>query len=455
MKLTNNLNYLIIINTPNNLCEKLIDLLETTYKVSYFDNKIHEKIIFLNKYEIKEFIKNNKKIWNDSYKITIIRNTYDRFIYSIKEYQKINNISMDRLISTYSEINNVCQYPCTHFLKNIDDFSKFLVGYNLFSLQSDLVYNNVINYDYIIRFEDLNNNINKLFKILNINLTSNINFKIEELDFLNSENLTCVNKIFLSDIIIFRYDLKINIDTNSSKNIKKINFIIPFRDRHKELRQLYKAMKKWLKIPYHIYVINQLNRGKFNRGKLINIGFSIINDEENYYCTHDVDLIPLTDNINNLYNENIGNNIISIFSGHNKSLGGIVMFNHTTFKNLNGFSNNYQGWGCEDRDFYFRTKTMNLNIIRKFIKNEDEKKQLFKKYYNDIGTLLPRYKKNVNRNNEYLNTFIHNNNIKKFIENDGINTCSYEIVSIKQEQTIKDKTHILTGWNTTIIDILI
>ena len=97
---------------------------------------------------------------------------------------------------------------------------------------------------------------------------------------------------------------------------------------------------------------------------------------------------------------------------------------------------------------------MNINIYRKYIKDEDEKKGLFRKYYKDIGITLPRYKKNVSKNTEYLNNFIQSKNIKEFMENDGINNCSYEILSIKQEQTLGDKTHILTGWNTTI-DVLI
>ena len=56
MKLNNPYEYLIIINTPNNLCEKLLDLLETQYKISFFDSKYYEKIIFLEKYEIKNLL---------------------------------------------------------------------------------------------------------------------------------------------------------------------------------------------------------------------------------------------------------------------------------------------------------------------------------------------------------------------------------------------------------------
>ena len=403
MKLNNPYEYLIIINTPNNLCEKLLDLLETKYKISFFDSKHYEKIIFLEKYEVNKFIINNENIWNTSYKITIIRNSYDRFIYATKQFQKIRNTSIENLISKYSKFNNSCIFPQSSFLENINKYSKFVLGYNLFSLQSDLVNDNTIKYNFIIRYENMTDSLNRLFTILDINLVPQINNEIENLDFLSSDNLVSINKIFLTDFIIFRFDLMINKTIKENNLKKKINFIVPFRDRHKELRQLYKEMKNHMSIPYHIYVINQVNRAKFNRGKLINIGYSIINDYDSCYCTHDVDLIPISPNINNLYIEQIEDHIISIFSGHKKSLGGIVMFNHDTFKKSNGFSNNYQGWGCEDRDFFFRNKALNINISRKFIKDEDEKKGLFRKYYKDIGMTLPRYKKNISKNTEYLN----------------------------------------------------
>ena len=32
------------------------------------------------------------------------------------------------------------------------------------------------------------------------------------------------------------------------------------------------------------------------------------------------------------------------------------MFNHETFYKSNGFSNKYQGWGCEDRDFFLEIR---------------------------------------------------------------------------------------------------
>ena len=107
----------------------------------------------------------------------------------------------------------------------------------------------------------MNDNLSNLFNNLNINLKPNINNPIENLDFLSSHNLVNLNKIFLTDFILFRFDLLIN-KKMKENNLKKINFIVPFRDRHKELRQLYKEMKKYMNIPYHIYVINQVNRAE-------------------------------------------------------------------------------------------------------------------------------------------------------------------------------------------------
>ena len=85
---------------------------------------------------------------------------------------------------------------------------------------------NTIKYDFIVRYESMNDNLSNLFNNLNINLKPNINNPIENLDFLSSNNLVNLNKIFLTDFILFRFDLLIN-KKMKENNLKKINFIVP------------------------------------------------------------------------------------------------------------------------------------------------------------------------------------------------------------------------------------
>lgn len=42
-----------------------------------------------------------------------------------------------------------------------------------------------------------------------------------------------------------------------------------------------------------MYVVEQLGRGPFNRGALINAGFLVAAQQSHYVAIHDVDLLPL------------------------------------------------------------------------------------------------------------------------------------------------------------------
>lgn len=76
--------------------------------------------------------------------------------------------------------------------------------------------------------------------------------------------------------------------------------IVPFRDRFEELLQFVPHMDRFLSqqdTPFHIFVINQVDRFRFNRASLINVGFSVAKDDFDYLAMHDVDLLPLNKNL--------------------------------------------------------------------------------------------------------------------------------------------------------------
>lgn len=81
---------------------------------------------------------------------------------------------------------------------------------------------------------------------------------------------------------------------------KKLALIIPFRDRFEELLQFVPHMNRFLNrqhIPHHIFVINQIDRFRFNRASLINVGFLFVKDTFDYIAMHDVDLLPLNEDL--------------------------------------------------------------------------------------------------------------------------------------------------------------
>jgi xylosylprotein 4-beta-galactosyltransferase len=85
----------------------------------------------------------------------------------------------------------------------------------------------------------------------------------------------------------------------SNPNKKKLALIVPFRDRFEELLQFVPHMTEFLdkqQIPHHIFVINQIDRFRFNRASLINVGFLSSKANFDYIAMHDVDLLPLNKN---------------------------------------------------------------------------------------------------------------------------------------------------------------
>ena len=120
-----------------------------------------------------------------------------------------------------------------------------------------------------------------------------------------------------------------------------------------------------------IIVVEQLGNKKFNRGKLLNIGFKESN-EPDFVITHDVDLIPSNKLIKEKYT--LTNfDALRIYSAHEKSLGGIVKLSKNSFIKANGFPNNIWGWGIEDRALYYRYSILDLNIsTNKFDDNLSE-----------------------------------------------------------------------------------
>jgi len=199
--------------------------------------------------------------------------------------------------------------------------------------------------------------------------------------------------------------------TSPQNSSVKIGIIVPFRDLDKEktrtnqLKQFIEYFSDYLKdYNYKIYVIEQNNDGlKFNRGALLNIGFIYANiDGCTNYIFHDVDLLPSPElkkyyitpptdkvvHIASVWKERYGNNI--------NYFGGIVSFNKEMFLKINGYPNNFWGWGGEDDELYKRVKhyysiakvkeghitdleNMNLEQKLQFLKKNPELKFMRKK----------------------------------------------------------------------------
>lgn len=154
-------------------------------------------------------------------------------------------------------------------------------------------------------------------------------------------------------------------------NKPKLAILVPFRDRFDELLQFAPHMTKFLTlqaIPHHIFVLNQVDRYRFNRASLINVGFMYTKKDYDYIAMHDVDLLPLNDNLRYEYPRD-GPFHVAAPELHPKYhyktfVGGILLVRREHFDTMNGMSNRYWGWGLEDDEFYVRIKDANLPIKR-------------------------------------------------------------------------------------------
>ena len=138
---------------------------------------------------------------------------------------------------------------------------------------------------------------------------------------------------------------------------KKLAIIVPYRDRKSHLDIFVPHMKKYLSdYDFKIFVIEQGDDKPFNRGKLLNIGAKIaIKEGFDYLALHDVDMLPL-----NGVDYSYPDTPIHLVSKLNKEepfldyFGGVTLFNVHDYKIINGYSNEYWGWGFEDDDLLNR-----------------------------------------------------------------------------------------------------
>ncbi len=160
-----------------------------------------------------------------------------------------------------------------------------------------------------------------------------------------------------------------NIDSSFSfqKNAK-VAIIIPYRNREKHLEEFTKYFQNE---NFDVYVIEQMDNQKFNRGLLLNAGFHIASEKKDYdyYIFHDVDSLPNEDLLQSYYYN--GSKIIhyaSPYLGYKYTFGdffgGIVGMTKETFIKINGYPNNFYGWGGEDDSLYNRVSLSGFDVYR-------------------------------------------------------------------------------------------
>ncbi|CAI2321733.1 unnamed protein product [Caenorhabditis sp. 36 PRJEB53466] len=154
----------------------------------------------------------------------------------------------------------------------------------------------------------------------------------------------------------------------------RVAVIVPYRDREVHLRimlhNLHAVLQKQ-QLDYAIFVVEQVANQTFNRGKLMNVGFDIASRLYPWQCFifHDVDLLPEDDR--NLYTCPIQPRHMSVAIDkfdyklpYSAIFGGISALTKEHVTKINGFSNDFWGWGGEDDDLATRTSMAGLKVSR-------------------------------------------------------------------------------------------
>ncbi|XP_073525463.1 beta-1,4-galactosyltransferase 4-like [Phyllobates terribilis] len=209
---------------------------------------------------------------------------------------------------------------------------------------------------------------------------------------------------------------------------QRVAILIPHRNREKHLLYLLDNLHPVLQrqqLDYAIYVIHQAGDVTFNRAKLLNIGYLEASKEENWDCFifHDVDLIP--ENDFNIYlcdsqpkHLVVGRNVTGYKLHYPRNFGGVTAMTRTQFTKANGYSNNYWGWGGEDDDMRYRVEFAKMSVVRP---PAEIARYTMISHTKDVGNEINKKRFRLLRK------------VARMWKRDGLNSCSYELLSIKHE----------------------
>ena len=200
--------------------------------------------------------------------------------------------------------------------------------------------------------------------------------------------------------------------------MEKLAIVVPFRNREEHLSQFVPHMEKFLKdenIPFEILIIEQGDKKEFNRAKLLNIGYAEFPDFD-YYAFHDVDMLPIDSDYSYVKGPTHLASKAEQFDyklPYDGYFGGVTLFDKESFVKINGYSNEYWGWGAEDDDVLLRCSIMGIGTFRKDCK--------YRSLSHERKIDSVPYWTNVNR----LRSF-QSNPTSEAISRDGISTLKYK-----------------------------
>jgi len=198
--------------------------------------------------------------------------------------------------------------------------------------------------------------------------------------------------------------------------MKDVCIIVPYRDRQEHLSKFVPHINEALAsedLTFQILVVEQTPEKPFNRGKLLNIGFDHTRGNFKNYVFHDIDMLPIKDKASYV-TVDIPTHYAAIVEqfgwnlAYSNYVGGVIAFDEASFSKINGFCNEYWGWGAEDDDLFRRCNDHGITVNRR--QNMYSSLHHSRKIQHDL------YEKNLKLLNSYSEW-----------KTDGLSTLKYEI----------------------------
>jgi len=238
-------------------------------------------------------------------------------------------------------------------------------------------------------------------------------------------------------ILFFCINKKENYTSNylPVNNKMKLNVIIPIRNREKDLYNITSVLEQIFEkqnIDARYLIIEQEEGKKFNKGKISNAAF-LLTREDNFsdnYLFNDVDVWPKKSSVIN-FREKTSNSFRHPY-GQKHCLGCFFLTNKSSFEKINGYSNNYWGWGGEDVDLQNRA-----NVHRVFINRRNFMDRGHQSISDDITSHKATFDKKL-IDKKSSNQIYKKNKLELYkndpssVHSDGLSTCKYNIVSQKK-----------------------
>ena len=143
---------------------------------------------------------------------------------------------------------------------------------------------------------------------------------------------------------------------------------VPYRNRPEHLDAFIPAVTEYLSsIHHHVFVIEQADEKPFNRGKLLNAGFLLLPDAFTHFVIHDVDMLPRSvPYCMDADIHHVAGSVEQFDYGvpYPEYFGGVAVFPRHAFAVVDGFDNEFWGWGAEDDDLLDRVNAHGLRVIR-------------------------------------------------------------------------------------------